>query len=236
MAFFRMLYCIMHGNIHDSLVINVDQTGIILIPGGDQRTYEQQGAKQVPHWGKEEKRAFTVVLSTAINGVVLPSQSIWKGSTDKSLPNIAARTNPEENGHRFVVNPNKYWSLFETTKLWFQQILEPYRIRMIKAHNLPLDPKVIVYHDCWAVHRGIELRSWLKYMYNWLIILFVPANCTGLFQPCDIVLQRVFKHVIRQEASNFFVKEVQKQLEHDILPAHVKICTDLGPLRNESAS
>lgn len=156
-TFFRFVYAITKENIHESLIINVDQTGVILIPGGSQQTYETKGAKQVPLHGKEEKRALTSVLSTAIEGKVLPTQSVWKGKTARSLPNHAARQGPESKGHRVTFNPRKYWSSFDTTKQWFQDIIVPYRQPMITKHNLSINAKVIIYLDCWSVHRGKEL-------------------------------------------------------------------------------
>jgi hypothetical protein len=62
MTFFRLVYAIASSNIHPSLVINADQTMIHLVPGGNQRTYEQEGSKQVSMHGLEEKRGFTSLL------------------------------------------------------------------------------------------------------------------------------------------------------------------------------
>ena len=68
----------------------MDQTGTVLVPGGNDNTYEIKGAKQVPIHGKEGKRAFTAVLSVDLGGEVLPTQSVWKGVLAASLPTIAA--------------------------------------------------------------------------------------------------------------------------------------------------
>lgn len=46
----------------------------------------KKGVKQVLIHGKDEKRAFTAVLSGSCKGKVLPIQSVWKGATSVSLP------------------------------------------------------------------------------------------------------------------------------------------------------
>jgi hypothetical protein len=69
---FRLSFSILNENIHPSMVINTDQTGLILVPEETQWTYEEHGVKQVLIPGKEEKRAFTAMLPTSLDGTVLP--------------------------------------------------------------------------------------------------------------------------------------------------------------------
>lgn len=64
----------------------MDQTGVVLVPGANDHTYEKKRAKQIPIHGKDEKRAFTAVLPGRQTGTVLPIQSVWKGATSRSLP------------------------------------------------------------------------------------------------------------------------------------------------------
>jgi hypothetical protein len=178
-AFFRLVYTIAKEGVHQSLLVNADQTGVILVPGGSQKTYEEQGSRQVLIHGKEEKRAFTAVLATSNDGTVLPTQSIHKGKTPASLPSFDRRAPAEAKGHRFRLNPSKHWSSLDTTKLWFQEILFPYREQMIKKHGLDETAKVIVYIDCWSVHRSAALGAWLRAPeQNFVVPIFVPANCT----------------------------------------------------------
>ncbi len=85
-TFFRFVYTIRREGISKYFIVNVDQTGVLLVPGGQDNTYEVKGAKQVPIHGKEEKKAFTSVLSVDLGGKVLPIQYIWKGVVAASLP------------------------------------------------------------------------------------------------------------------------------------------------------
>lgn len=51
----------------------MDQTGVILIPGGNKKTYKIKRSRQVPLHDKDEKRAFTAVLLVSTTGEVLPT-------------------------------------------------------------------------------------------------------------------------------------------------------------------
>ena len=68
----------------------------------------------------------------------------------------------------------------------------------------------------------------------YIIILFVPAGCTGLFQPCDVGLQRVFKHSLKVSAHADVVQEVLGQLQQGIPISDVKSDTTLGVLRDRT--
>ena len=54
-TFFRFFYTVRREDISKYLIFNVDQTGVLLVPGGNENTYKVKGAKQVPIHGKEEK-------------------------------------------------------------------------------------------------------------------------------------------------------------------------------------
>jgi hypothetical protein len=44
-------------------------------------------------------------------------------------------------------------------------------------------------------------------------MLYVPANCTAVFQPADVILQRPFKHGFRQQFDLWTMEEMDKQLQ-----------------------
>jgi hypothetical protein len=44
-------------------------------------------------------------------------------------------------------------------------------------------------------------------------LLFIPTNCTSIFQPADVILQRPFKHAFRQEFNKFTMEVITNQLE-----------------------
>ncbi len=65
---------------------------------------------------------------------------------------------------------------------------------MICIHNLASDTKMIVYLDCWTIHRSKNFCEWIKAKYLFIIFLFKTANCTGFF---DVGLQNLFKHSVK---------------------------------------
>lgn len=80
-----------------------------------------------------------------------------------------------------------------------------------------------------------------------VILLFIPGGCrsltlvqpaysqvsgTGLFQPADVGLQRVFKHIVKRSASDFFVATICKKLKAGIAPNTAAPPSDLPTLRN----
>ncbi len=81
--------------------MNIDQTGLFLVPGANDATYEIKRAKQVPIHRKDEKRAFTPVLSGFCKGKVLSVQSVWKRATPVSLPTKNISQEAFAAGHRF---------------------------------------------------------------------------------------------------------------------------------------
>lgn len=199
----------------------MDQTGVVLVPGANDATYKKKRIKQIPIHGKDEKRAFTAVLSVSMDGRVLPIQSVWKGATSKNLLTESASSEAKSAGHRFAFNRETPWSSFLTTKAWIHEIILPYRSAMIKQHSLSLDSKMILYIDSWTVYQSGEFRDWIKQEHPELIILYVPAGCTGVFQPCDVGLQRLFKHNVKKSASQYFVNAVQKDREQGVLPLDI---------------
>ena len=72
-------------NVPQLNAFNADQTGVTLVPSGNERTYDVKGGKDVSVIGSEEKRAFTACLGSAADGNILRFQSIWKGKTTNSL-------------------------------------------------------------------------------------------------------------------------------------------------------
>ncbi|KAG8695975.1 hypothetical protein FRC09_008821 [Ceratobasidium sp. 395] len=70
--------------------------------------------------------------------------------------------------------------------------------------------------------------------YPWIILLFVPGGCTGLFQACDVGLQRILKLAIRQAAHRDVVDETLAALADGTAPEAVVNDQGRQTLRNRS--
>ncbi|KAG2344250.1 hypothetical protein BDR05DRAFT_882745 [Suillus weaverae] len=45
-----------------------------------------------------------------------------------------------------------------------------------------------------------------------IILNYVPGGCTGLFQPCDVRIQHLFKHSLKHSYHSDVVQELLEQL------------------------
>ena len=63
-------------------------------------------------------------------------------------------------------------------------------------------------------------------------MLYLPAGCTGFIQPCDVGLQRLFKHTVKQSASQFFDDPVQRERINGTAPEDIRLLTKMGVLRD----
>jgi hypothetical protein len=74
----RIEKCVNEHNILNDLILNWDQTGVNLIPGGDW-TMDAKGSKQVKITGLNDRRQITALLTISKSGELLPPQIIYKG-------------------------------------------------------------------------------------------------------------------------------------------------------------
>ena len=65
---------------------------------------------------------------------------------------------------------------------------------------------------------------------------YVPTNCTGLFQPCDVGVQRILKLAMRRSALKDIVNNTVKQLAQGVKPTMVTFEKSLPIIRNNSVS
>jgi hypothetical protein len=72
--------------------------------------------------------------------------------------------------------------------------------------------------------------SWLKDFHPEILLIFVPANCTSVFQPGDVILQRPFKHSFRQQFDMHTSQDIGKQLDERDLE-EVKLNTKMTSLK-----
>ena len=79
--------------------------------------------------------------------------------------------------------------------------------------GLPKDQDMIWLIDCWSVHINKAFGEWIKATHPQIHILFIPANCTSIYQPTDVILQRPFKHAFTQEFNKYTMDVITKQIE-----------------------
>lgn len=213
--FLRMAYTVKEYNIPEAMIVNTDQTQLVYAPGG-KLTWAQTGSKQVSIVGLEEKRALTIVVSISASGVFLPIQSIHQGSSSQSLPKPACKSFEESKAAGFRFEPSKtktYWSTLDTMKLLVTHIIAPYMNAQRSQLGLPGWQKGIWEIDAWSVHRSEAFRQWMKDEFPNILIRYIPAGCTGVFQPCDVGIQRILKHSLKRSYHRDVVENILEQLD-----------------------
>ncbi|KZO98331.1 hypothetical protein CALVIDRAFT_544858 [Calocera viscosa TUFC12733] len=240
-AALRAAYTIQHYYIPAACIVNSDETQLLLQHGGD-CSYAPIGAHQVDVLGKEEKRACTIMTSLAMDGTLLPFQSIWKGVTNRSLPFSNDRSHSGlrealEQGHIFTLSHSAtYWTNQRTLQVFVTDLLAPYFKKQNRMHNRPSHATCLWVIDVYSVHRSEDFRSWIQDSYPWILLNYIPAGCTGVWQPADVGLQRRLKRSIRQAALADVADETLDQLQAGCAPSAVVLDTSLPRLRNRTVS
>ncbi|KAG9080301.1 hypothetical protein FRC06_006811 [Ceratobasidium sp. 370] len=172
-----------------------------------------------------------------MSGHLLPFQAIYTGKSSRSVPDSTSSAWSEAEKLGFLLEPSNtrtYWLNLSTMKSWVTGILVPYFESQKKAKNLPPDQRCILQVDCWSVHRSREFRDWLKGTYPWIMLIYVPGGCMGLFQACDVGLQRVLKLAIWNAAQADVVVETINALKSGTAPEYVVNDWSLPTLRQRS--
>ncbi|KAF9019112.1 hypothetical protein BDZ89DRAFT_959514, partial [Hymenopellis radicata] len=233
-SFFRKAYSIKEHDIPAALFANSDQTQIVYAPG-DKMTWAETGSKQVSLIGADEKRAFTLMVTVASDGTLLPFQAIYMGKTGLSCPSKTAPFHFEatEAGFIFCASGSKtYWSNQAMMREFVEKILAPYfeatKIRL----GLPPEQRSLWTIDVWSVHRSEEFRIYMRVTHPTIILDYVPGGCTGVDQPCDVGIQRPLKLSLKRSYHQDIVEAFLEQIreEQDI----VRLDDNLGALRDRS--
>lgn len=232
----RIVHDIKRFDIPIALFINSDQTQVVYAQGSN-LTWTATGSSQVSTVGEDEKRAFTVMVSVSNSGDLLPLQAIYGGKSQRSCPDKSAKNydKAQAAGFRFEYsNTDTYWSTQTTMHNLVNEIIAPYFEKKKKELGLPPSQKAIWQIDVWSVHRSKEFRDWMKANHPNIIVHYVPAGCTGVFQACDVGIQRIFKHSLKRSYHEDVVADILAQIDRNL----EKIVVDkkLGVVRNQSVT
>ncbi|KAK0495240.1 hypothetical protein EDD18DRAFT_1310008 [Armillaria luteobubalina] len=191
-AFFRIVYAMKWFNIPPELVINVDQVGVWVLPNNSY-TFHEKGSHQVDVVAKDEKHCYTALTASTASGAFLPFQQVWARKTAGSLlsQNSPRMKDAIHHGFHFasaasVTSPWSHFSTFKTMKEWIIHILVPYYLSVIESNpDLPSDQKCILFINIYPVHTSKDFTSYVYAEHPFIVLIFVPGNCTGAFQPAD---------------------------------------------------
>ena len=220
---------------HSSLVINWDQTALLLMPTHN-RTYHSKKDKHVKVVGLEDKRQITAVTASSMNGDLLPIQLIYAGQDHNHKEKKAVPNDKETvclvNKHKWKLEQtNNHWSSQYTMQQYVNTIVHPYIRSQIDANQLPNDSHALLIIDCWSVHKSKEFMEWMKLHYPNYHIIFVPAGCTGVAQPADVILQRPLKHEYKNQYTNWATEQMMESLKAGVKPSNCSLLKDYRALK-----
>lgn len=127
-------------------------------------------------------------------------------------------------------------STIRTMQLLVDNTIAPYFEEEKKKLGLPVCQKSIFYIDSWSVHRSAEFRTWMKKNHTNIIILYVPAGCTGDLQPNDTLINRIFKHAMTRAYHKGLVDDLFDQLCNLSDNETVDLQRNLAHLRNKAVA
>ena len=153
----RLAYCVFMHDIPKEAVVNMDQTGIHLVPKSS-FTRARVGAKEIYLIGQDDKRQVTLVPPVAANGTMLPCQVIMKGQTERTLPLISSRNISGMEGWRWSLNKDNHWSNMETMKEWVENVLVHYCEDVRRRLGWPQTRSLFCY---WTVGWSTSLWSFV---------------------------------------------------------------------------
>jgi hypothetical protein len=212
----RKGYLIKEYDIPAELYANSDQTQR-LYAAGNQLTYAETGSRQVSILSGDEKRAFTVLVTVTSAGLLLPFQAIYHGKTNRSCPRPTLTNHYKDAidaGFRFEFSgTDTYWSNQRTMRDFVDHMLAPYFERMKVKLGRPPQQRSLWQIDVWSVHRSKEFLDWMRTNHPTILIDFVPGGCTGVAQPCDVGIQRLFKHITNRAYLEDVVAAILTQID-----------------------
>ena len=107
---------------------------------------------------------------------------------------------------------------------YVKNILIPYIKKVKSINGIDKSQKSLIIFDVYKAHQDVALLSLMKE--NDMLVVFVPASCTGELQPLDLTINKSFKDLMKDSyikwSAEVFAKSI---LEGDVTRAssHLRI-------------
>ena len=162
--------------------------------------------------------------------------SWYAGKTPASLPGIddpksefeAANNYTKKLGFRFEPSgvPGNHWSNITTMKSYVRNVLSVYFNKKVDPQtensSMSLDSQLLFSSSL----AGIPQLDAGKL--PWILVRYVPGGCTGVFQPCDVGIQQILKHAMKETALSHIAKETVTHLTNNKDPGTSSLPRLLG--------
>ena len=177
-------------NVPDELIVGLDETNTQFVPSV-KRTRVPTGTKRVRviGVGHEKPQITTTIAVSATGNIIEPTQLIFGGKTNTSLPNKGKTAPPVG---QYFDKTATHWQTPESFITYISKTLIPYRKKVIEEKGLSDDQKMILILDLHYSHKDSAVLALLKV--NNIIPIFIPAGCTDAHQVLDVVVNKPYKN------------------------------------------
>ena len=167
-----------------SNVIAADETAALLFAMGRGKGRCEQGSKDNARVGDGDKRQITVMITVSLDGQMLKLQFVWQGTTIACTPWKLVKDDPALNQHLHSFSKS-HWSTPTTIYELLENVYAPYFVAQnAKQGRSPHATSLLIW-DVHYSHRDIGMREKMRENYGWICVDYIPARCTGLYQPGD---------------------------------------------------
>lgn len=204
-------------------VLGADETGINVIPRAT-RTLALQGSRQVPGLVKKALAQITKVTCISLLGILLGYQLIFGGKTAAVFP-----TQVKPAADSFYSATPSHFANATTTLEFVQRITLPFveanRRRRIEEGKSTQEQEdkgwAVLIWDNFSAHKDEKVEAFLQV--NRIKSMFLPPNCTSIYQALDVMFNGNEKQVLRAHFSEWHFETLQRAMAEnpdvmDVLP------------------
>lgn len=197
----------MHG-IPSSLIINLDETGIQMIPKHT-TTLAPRGSVQVPGTAKKAMAQITKVTAITASGVLLPYQLIFSGKTALVQPHNVL---PSEGS--FYSQTPSHFTVTSAQLEMMEKIIIPYvnNVRSLLPSSEQRQKALLIW-DGHATHMHADVVQLLRNHGIYSEVL--PPNCTSRYQPLDVLFNGLEKRYLVDNFSEWHHRTFMAAIERD---------------------
>lgn len=187
-----------------SLIINLDETGIQMIPRHT-RTLAPKGSKQVPGTAKKSLAQITKVTAVTAAGVLLPYQLIFGGKTDLVHPDILPSTGS------IYSHTASHFTIGATQLQMVTEVIIPFVES--ERQRSGLDRQALLIWDGHSTHTDDAVLE--KLNSHRIFSRVLPPNCTSKYQPLDVLFNGMEKRYLVDHFADWHAKSFAAALERD---------------------
>lgn len=199
-------------------IANMDQTNIQFGTSNERSLDIKGNTDIIIKKSKFEKLVCTIVLCCTYTGKLLNPMIVFKEQTGCIGPITTKKIKVPDN--IIVIGSKSGWTRNKEIKYWFDTIWKPSK----ESENH------ILLMDSYPCHTSKETTSYL--FQEKFKVSYLPSNCTNLFQPLDVTVNKKFKEKLKQhlsenEQSNTYGTNFRQAIIDAVAFARDSICPSL---------